>query len=101
MHAGKAAPADSAASEVSARAAKAIQAHRAENEAAHADKAPHADKAQQARHSSAAQALDDAESGVTKPGKPHAVQGKATEAVAHATVHTHQEVRKCLNLSIL
>ncbi len=79
---------------MSARAAKAIQAHRAENEAAHADKAPHADKAQQARHSSAAQALDDAESGVTKPVRPHAVQGKATEAAAHVATHPHQEVRE-------
>ena len=117
MRAAKAAPAETnEAAQVSARAQKAIQAHRAEMEAekAHADKAPHADKAQhadkapqadmtlhadkaqQARHSQASQAVDDAESGVVKSAKPahHAVQGKASESsrVSHATTHAHQEV---------
>ena len=89
--AGKAAVADADAAQVSARAQKAIQAHRAETEGAQAGRG-HADKAQQARHSQASHAADDADSGVAKPVVPHAAQGKATEAAAHASAHPHQEV---------
>ena len=97
---GTAVHAGSETEQVSERAKKAFQAHRAETEAmlegrGHADKAPDTDRAQQARHSQAAHAVDSAEGGVATPAKPHAVQGKATEAAAHgshATVHSHQEV---------
>ena len=76
------------------------RAHIAEKEAAQegpgrADRAQHADRAQQARHSQAAHAWTMPRGGVAKPAKPHAVQGKASEAAAHAshaTVHPHQEV---------